>query len=109
MLSIDPPGPESGSPVEPLPEPLLGPSEDFEDGDDLADDDAADERFQEAIDVEHQARLWVKVVLSILEHRSHDSDPSDRVQLATDKLAVAACEAAVRLFESVGPRPALDV
>ena len=58
---------------------------------DLAVDDAADEGRQ---------RLWIRTLTPLLQLRGHESDPSDRVQLALDKLFIAACERIVRILQS---------
>jgi hypothetical protein len=54
--------------------------------------------------VEGQARLWLKAIAPLLQLRSHDSDPSSRVQLAFDLMHIAACERAARVLRSdLGP------
>jgi hypothetical protein len=60
----------------------------------------ADELVDAAIDYEAQQRLWVKTILPLLQLRSHESDPSPRVQLAFDKMHIAACERLERLMRS---------
>ncbi len=60
----------------------------------------ADELIQAALDEESQKRLWVRVIIPLLQLRSHDSDPSGRVQLAFDLMHIAACERASRLLQS---------
>ena len=47
-----------------------------------------------------QKRLWLKTLTALLQLRSHESDPSGRVQFAFDQLHVAACERAVRILHS---------
>lgn len=47
-----------------------------------------------------QARLWLKAILPLLQMRSTDSDPSDRVQLAYDRMHIAACERVARILRS---------
>jgi hypothetical protein len=68
-----------------------------EDCDETPDDSDA---LAEVIDLESQKRLWVRTLIPLLELRSHDSDPSDRVQLAVDLLHVAACERISRIVRS---------
>ncbi len=60
----------------------------------------ADELIQAALDEESQKRLWVRVIIPLLQLRSHDPDPSGRVQLAFDLMHIAACERASRLLQS---------
>jgi len=68
------------------------PTEVEEDQDvDVDVDDAADEGRQ---------RLWIRALTPLLQLRNHDSDPSDRVQLAFDKLYIAACERLVRILHA---------
>jgi hypothetical protein len=55
------------------------------------------EELAQAIDLEENARKMVRAVLAI---RSHDSDPSDRVQLAFDAAMIAACERIGRIMRS---------
>jgi hypothetical protein len=50
------------------------------------------------IDEEAQKRLWVRTIIPLLQLRSHDSDPSGRVQLAFDLMHIAACERVTRLL-----------
>jgi hypothetical protein len=50
------------------------------------------------LDYEQQQRLWVKALIPLLETRSHQSDPSDRVQFAFDMMHVAACERLIRIL-----------
>jgi len=67
-------------------------------------DPTGDDMLADALDCEHQRRLWVRTITAVLALRSHDSDPSGRVQLAYDLLHVAACEAVCRLLAHVEPR-----
>jgi hypothetical protein len=60
----------------------------------------ADELIQAALDEESQKRLWLRAIIPLLQLRSHDSDPSGRVQLAFDLMHIAACERASRLLRS---------
>ena len=60
----------------------------------------ADELIQAALDEESQKRLWLRTIIPLLQLRSHDSDPSSRVQLAYDLMHIAACERASRLLRS---------
>ncbi len=60
----------------------------------------ADELIQAALNDESQQRLWLRTIIPLLQLRSHDSDPSGRVQLAYDLMHIAACERASRLLRS---------
>ena len=57
---------------------------------------------------EADRRNWLRAITPILQLRSHDADPSGRVQLAFDLLHIAACERASRILRSDidGPSPA---
>ena len=59
-----------------------------------------DEFIQSVLDEESQKRLWLRAIIPLLQLRSHDSDPSGRVQLAFDLMHIAACERASRLLRS---------
>ena len=60
---------------------------------DLKDDSPTDDDLvAEIIDLETQKRLWLRALIPLLQLRSHDSDPSGRVQLAFDLMHIAACE-----------------
>jgi hypothetical protein len=64
-------------------------------------DDDVDEMQADAgdyIDEEVQKRLWVRTIIPLLQLRSHDSDPSSRVQLAFDLMHIAACERVARIL-----------
>ena len=61
-------------------------------GDTLLAEPTADELIQAALDEESQKRLWLRAIIPLLQLRSHDSDPSGRVQLAFDLMHIAACE-----------------
>ncbi len=69
-------------------------------GDALLAEPTADELIQAALDEESQKRLWLRAIIPLLQLRSHDSDPSGRVQLAFDLMHIAACERASRLLRS---------
>jgi hypothetical protein len=58
------------------------------DGDSPTDDDLV----ADIIDLETQKRLWLRALIPLLQLRSHDTDPSGRVQLAFDLMHIAACE-----------------
>jgi hypothetical protein len=60
----------------------------------------ADELVQAALDEETQKRLWLRAIIPWLHLRSHETDPSGRVQLAFDLMHIAACERASRLLRS---------
>lgn len=100
-----PPAPFRPSAVPPVggAPPLSAPGDPEPDDDDETD---ADEDCQsdacDSIDVEAQKRLWVRTIIPLLQLRSHDSDPSGRVQLAFDLCHIASCEAIARLLRNVG-------
>ena len=60
----------------------------------------SDELIQAALDDESQKRLWLRAITPLLQLRSHDTDPSGRVQLAYDLMHISACERASRLLRS---------
>jgi hypothetical protein len=60
----------------------------------------ADELIRATLDDQSQKRLWLRTITPLLQLRSHDSDPSGRVQLAFDLMHIAACERASRLLRS---------
>jgi hypothetical protein len=60
----------------------------------------ADALILAALNEESQKRLWLRTIIPLLQLRSHDSDPSGRVQLAYDLMHIAACERASRLLRS---------
>ncbi|HKI20099.1 MAG TPA: hypothetical protein VKA15_19575 [Isosphaeraceae bacterium] len=66
--------------------------------DEEADEPTAEEIAQQIVDLESQQRLWLKAILPLLQLRSADADPSDRVQFAFDQMTVAACERAARIL-----------
>jgi len=59
-----------------------------------------DDMVEAAIDHEAQQRLWVRAIVPLLRLRSHDTDPSGRVQLAFDLMHIAACERVARLMRA---------
>ena len=65
--------------------------------DDNADELTQDEMVSQALDFETQQRLWLKALIPLLQLRSHESDPSGRVQLAYDLMHIAACERVSRI------------
>jgi hypothetical protein len=71
----------------------LPPGSDDEDD----DDSSAVDLVTEALDLETQQRLWLRALIPLLQLRSHDSDPSGRVQLAFDLMHIAACERVSRI------------
>jgi hypothetical protein len=82
------------------PSPLAGAQlPDAVDPDD-ATEPTAEEIAQQIIDLESQQRLWLKAILPILQLRSPDADPSDRVQYAFDQMTIAACERASRILRT---------
>jgi hypothetical protein len=81
-------------------EPLNFPfPEQLPDGDDAAEELTADDQVAAALDYEAQQRLWLRAIIPLLNMRSHDTDPSPRVQLALDLMHVAACERVGRLMQ----------
>ncbi len=61
---------------------------------------------QDALDAaagDVQARLWVRTLTPLLQLRSHDTDPSGRVQFAFDQMYVAACERVARILRADVP------
>jgi hypothetical protein len=67
----------------------------------MAEDELSeDEAVQAALDAEHDNRLFLKTAAPILAARSHESDPSDRVQLALDMAHIAICERIGRICRS---------
>jgi hypothetical protein len=66
-----------------------------------ADEVATDEEV--FADLEHEAvasRLWIRALTPLLQLRSHETDPSSRVQFAFDQMYVAACERIARILRS---------
>jgi hypothetical protein len=78
----------------------MGTEGDIEAGDETTADPSADDMVQEIIDLETEKRLWLRAIIPLLQLRSHDTDPSGRVQLAFDLMTIAACERAGRLLRS---------
>jgi hypothetical protein len=66
------------------------------------DDDSLspDDMVNEALDLETQHRLWLRAIIPLLQLRSHDGDPSGRVQLAFDLMHIAACERVSRIVRA---------
>ncbi len=61
---------------------------------------------QDALDAaaeDVQARLWVRTLTPLLQLRSHDTDPTGRVQYAIDQMYVAACERVARILRADVP------
>jgi len=67
---------------------------------DDATEPTVDDIAQQIIDIESQQRLWLKAILPLLQLRSPDADPSDRVQFAFDQMTIAACERAARILHN---------
>jgi hypothetical protein len=59
-----------------------------------------DDLVDGVLDLETQRRLWLRAIIPLLQLRSHDSDPSGRVQLAFDMMHVAACERVSRILRN---------
>jgi hypothetical protein len=111
-ISSDPapiPQPLPGSGLNPPADPPLlaawTPDPEDDGGGEGGDESEAQEDACAYIDEEAQKRLWVRTIVPVLQLRSHESDPSGRVQLAFDLLHIASCEAISRLLQTVCPRP----
>jgi hypothetical protein len=61
---------------------------------------ADDQVVQEYVDPDIQSRLWLKAIVPLLQLRSHETDPSGRVQFAFDLMYIAACERIARILGS---------
>ena len=59
-----------------------------------------EEMVPEYADADVQNRLWLKAVVPLLQLRSHETDPSGRVQFAFDLMYIAACERVARILRS---------
>jgi hypothetical protein len=66
----------------------------------MSDDDAVEIDMVDVFEHEAEQRLWLKAIIPLLALRSHDSDPSSRVQLAFDLMHIAACERVRRILRS---------
>ena len=62
------------------------------------DDPGAEDIKPDYPDSDVQNRLWLKAVVPLLQLRSHETDPSGRVQFAFDQMYVAACERVARIL-----------
>lgn len=62
------------------------------------DDPGAEDMTAEYPDTDVQNRLWLKSVVPLLQLRSHETDPSGRVQFAFDLMYIAACERVARIL-----------
>ena len=49
-----------------------------------------------------EARRTIKVLTAVIQSRSHDTDPSGRVQLAYDLMHIAVAETLARICRSIG-------
>lgn len=89
------------APKIPPPEPPVAPPPPGgdDDGDDAADPTVED-MVCEILDVESQRRKWLKAIQGFLAQRSRETDPSPRVQLASDLAAIAGFERIGRLLRS---------
>jgi hypothetical protein len=65
-----------------------------------AEEMTPDEAVYAAVNQGREQRLWLKALVPLLQLRRGDSDPSDRVQLALDFVAIAAAERICRLCRS---------
>jgi hypothetical protein len=59
-----------------------------------------EDMVNDVLDLETQQRLWLRAIIPLLQLRSHDSDPSGRVQLAFDLMHIAACERVSRIVQA---------
>jgi hypothetical protein len=64
------------------------------------DDPAGVDLVQECLDPDVQHRLWLKAIVPLLQLRSHETDPSSRVQFAFDLMYIAACERIARILRT---------
>jgi hypothetical protein len=71
---------------------------------DEVEEPSTDEVALEYLDPEVQSRLWLKAVVPLLQLRSHETDPSGRVQFAFDLMYIAACERIARILRSDLPQ-----
>jgi hypothetical protein len=71
------------------------------------EDDSTDptdvDLVDDILDIETQKRLWLRAIIPLLQARSHDADPSGRVQFAFDLMHIAACERVGRILRSDRP------
>ncbi len=69
---------------------------------DLAEADLADpvECAAAVLRDDSQSRLWLRAVLPILQARTNEPDPVNRVQYAYDRMYIAACERVSRILRS---------
>jgi hypothetical protein len=58
------------------------------------------EMVQECLDPNVQSRLWLRAIVPLLQLRTHETDPSGRVQFAFDLMYIAACERIARILRS---------
>ncbi len=65
--------------------------------------DPSDETEEDLVDAaadDAQARLWLRTITALLQIRSIEPDPADRVQRALDRLWIAAADRAARILRS---------
>ena len=84
--ALDPPSSTPGAGVEP--------PADLAELEDPCDD------IPEFVDSEVQHRLWLRAVVPLLQLRTQETDPSQRVQFALDQMYIAACERVARILRS---------
>jgi hypothetical protein len=58
------------------------------------------------LEYEAQQRLWLRTLISLLQLRSGEVDPSCRVQFAFDRMYIAACERITRILRDDVADPA---
>ncbi len=63
-------------------------------------DDQTDEALIDAAADDAQRRLWLRAITALLQIRSIEPDPADRVQRALDRLWIAAADRAARILRS---------
>jgi hypothetical protein len=52
------------------------------------------------VECDVRQRLWLRAVIPLLQLRSHEPDPSCRVQFAFDRMYISACERVARILRS---------
>ena len=71
------------------------------------DQDGEDQNLavDDAVTADTQSRLWIRSLTPLLQLRSHDTDPSGRVQFAFDQMYISACERVARILRADLPEP----
>jgi hypothetical protein len=108
-MITDSPGPLDGSADDPSrvagPGDAAEPDDALEEGTSAAGSPEADEAMAAdaasgLVDAEIRHRLWLRALVPLLQLRSQEPDPNDRVQFALDRMYVAACERVARILRS---------